>query len=65
MMGGPGAPPGARFDPFGPPDIGGFGGMGPMGGAGFPGGAGMGRQRPREIPDRDLFRPPRGDDMFM
>ena len=53
------APPGARFDPFGPPGAGGFGGMGnPMGG--------MARQRPREIPDNDIFRPPfGGDDMFM
>ena len=57
-MGGLAAPPGARIDPFGPPGVGGMGG--PLGG--FPG---LGRQRPREFPDNDIFRPPGGDDMFM
>lgn len=60
-MGGMGGMGGIRMDPFGPPGVHPGGGMG-----GFPGVPGMGRQRPREFPDNDLFRPPGGgDDMFM
>jgi hypothetical protein len=51
---------GIRTDPFGPPGVHPGGPMGGMGG--FPG---MGRQRPRDFPDNDIFRPPGGDDMFM
>jgi len=52
-------PPGARFDPFGPPD------MGPRPGRGPPFGGGP----PTNFfgPNPDHFRPPRDDydDMFM